>query len=353
MKKKKLIREIGEFGLIERIKKQLAKGYKLPKSYRSIVVGIGDDAAVVETEPDKLLVATTDILIEDIHFDLKTSPPYDLGWKLMAVNLSDIAAMGAVPRYGLIVLGLPVDTPVETVDKLIQGALDLAKKFKVFLIGGDTVTSPDKLVVNLVVWGVVPKERVLKRSGARVGDKIMVTGTLGDSAAGLEILQSAGRLTKTDWAKELIKRHLRPYPRLKEAQLLGSRRLVHGLIDCSDGLALSLKFIGQGSKVGAKIWADKIPVSGALKRYSAISRKAACSYALYGGEDYELIFTVPRDKEKETIKSIKKISGTEVTSIGEIVPLKSGFTLVDDKGKVNKLKAGGYEHFSVSPKNKR
>jgi thiamine-monophosphate kinase len=348
LKKKMLIKEIGEFKLIERIKKQLAKGYNLPKSYKPIVVGIGDDAAVVETEPDKLLVATTDILIEDIHFDLKTTSPYDLGWKLLAVNLSDIAAMGATPRYGLVVLGLPVNTSVETVDNLIHGALDLAKKFKVFLIGGDTVTSPDKLVVNLVLWGTVPRDRVLKRSGAKVKDKIMVTGTIGDSSAGLEILQTLKAHTKTSWARKLINKHLLPYPRLQEAGLMARRKLVHGMIDSSDGLSISLKFICQASRVGAKIWADKIPLSRELRCYADFAGRAAYSYALYGGEDYELIFTVPADKEEKIKRLLQKFSDTRITTIGEIVPAQKGLTLVDNNGKITELKTGGYEHFSPS-----
>lgn len=349
--KKKLISEIGEFGLIERIRRQLERGYKPLRPSRSIVVGIGDDAAVVKTEPGKLLVATTDILIEGIHFELKTATPYDIGWKLMAVNLSDLAAMGAIPRYGLVVLGLPVDTPVETVDNLIKGALDLAKKFKVFLIGGDTVTSPDKLVVNMVVWGVILKSQILKRSGARVGDKIMVTGTFGDSAAGLKILKSRQRIKTTGWARELIKKHLRPYPRIEEARLMANRKLVHGMIDCSDGLALSINFIACSSKVGAKILVDKIPVSPALRRFSQISGESTPSLALYGGEDYELIFTVPRNREQEVIKTINQRLGTKVTTIGEIVSSKYGISLVDTQGKVKQLKRPlGYEHFPPAKK---
>ncbi len=345
MKKKKLISEIGEFKLIEKIKKQIADFYKVKFPSSSIVVGIGDDAAAVRNEPGKLLVATTDMLVEGVHFKLNTTTPYNIGWKAMAVNLSDIAAMGAFPMYVLVTLGLPVNTSIESVNNLVQGALDLANRFKVFLIGGDIVRSPKALVVNMTLWGAVAKKQILKRSGAKVGDKIMVTGTLGDSAAGLKILQSKKKIKNTLWAKNLINQHLKPYPRIKEARLLASKELAHSMIDCSDGAALSIKFICQASKVGANIWLDKIPASLSLQQFSLVSDYVASSLGLYGGEDYELVFTVPSSKEAKVIKIISEELGTKVTTIGEIVSSKNGIGLFDKQRKINNLVLKGYEHF--------
>ncbi len=347
MSGRKLISDIGEFGLIERIKQRIEKAYVSKSALASLVVGIGDDAAVIRSDAGKMLVATTDMLVEGVHFDLKTSSPYDVGWKAMAVNLSDIAAMGALPRYGLVVLGLPVDTPVETVDNLIKGALDLAKKFKVFFIGGDIVTSPKNLVVNLTAWGVISKDKILKRSGARVGDRIMVTGTLGDSTAGLAILKRRKKIGNR-WEKYLVKRHQRPFPRVRESGIIAARKWANSMIDSSDGLALSLKFICGASRVGAKVWLNKIPVSSALRRMSLTGGKPSSYFGLYGAEDYELVFTVPKGKEKKVIKAISGELGTNVTIIGEIVPHKRGISLIDNQERISNLELKGYEHFKPS-----
>lgn len=348
------ISRIGEFELIERIKKKVEKRYPTSQN-RRIIVGIGDDAAVIEPCGEKLLVATTDTMVESVHFSTEDADFEKIGYKAMVSSISDIIAMGGKPEYALISLALSKDSLVKDVDGLYEGILKCGKKFGVRIVGGDVVSSPRNAVVTLNLLGEVERGRVICRSGAKVGDGILVTGSFGDSAAGLEILKGRWKIPgKSDYIrkckKNLIKKHLLPQPRVREAEIISGKRLATAMIDSSDGLDLSVRFICQSSKVGAKIWLEKIPLSPCLK-YLASQRESPSSsglerstrsliFALYGGEDYELVFTVPKAKVKKVLRDVP-----HTTMIGEIVPARWRVRYLDKKSREVKLKGRGYEHF--------
>lgn len=352
------ISRIGEFELIERIKKRVEKHYPTSQIKR-IIAGIGDDAAVIEPYGEKLLVATTDTMVESVHFDTEDADFKQIGYKAMVSSISDIIAMGGKPEYALVSLALSKDSLTRDVDGLYEGMLKCGRKFGVKIVGGDVVSSPGNAVITLSLLGEVARGRVLYRSGAKVGDGILVTGNFGDSAAGLEILKGRWKIPgKSDYVrkckKKLINKHLLPQPRVKEAEIISGKRLATAMIDSSDGLDLSIRFICQSSKVGAKIWLEKIPLSPCL-RYLTSPREGSSSselegairrlvFALYGGEDYELVFTVPRGKVKKVLRDVP-----HTTMIGEIVPARWRVKYLDKESREVKLKGRGYEHFQTSP----
>jgi thiamine-monophosphate kinase len=344
------ISRIGEFELIERIKKRVEKRYPTSQN-RRIIVGIGDDAAVIEPYGEKLLVATTDTMVESVHFSTEDADFEKIGYKAMVSSISDIIAMGGKPEYALISLALSKDSLIKDVDGLYEGILKCGKKFGVRIVGGDVVSSPRNAVVTLNLLGEVERGRVICRSGAKVGDGILVTGNFGDSAAGLEILKGRWKIPgKSDYIrkckKNLIKKHLLPQPRVREAEIISGKRLATAMIDSSDGLDLSVRFICQSSKVGAKIWLEKIPLSPCLKYLASLSGQEGAlrilTYALYGGEDYELVFTVPREKADRALRHTP-----HTTMIGEIVPARWRVRYLDKNSREVKLKGRGYEHFQT------
>ncbi len=341
------IARIGEFGLIERIRKKVEK--RTPTSQiRRIIAGIGDDAAVIEPYGKKLLVATTDTIVEGVHFSTEDADFQKIGYKAMVSSISDIIAMGGKPRYALISLALSKDSLTKDVDGLYEGMMKCGKKLGVRIVGGDVVSSPRNAIITLNLLGEVARGRVIYRSGARVGDGILVTGNFGDSAAGLEILKGRWKISgKSGYVrkckKNLIKRHLLPHARAREAEIISGKRLATAMIDSSDGLDLSLRFICQSSKVGAKIWLEKIPVSPCLRYLTSHKEGPIKSliFALYGGEDYELVFAVPPGKVKKVLREVP-----HTTMIGEIVPASRGVRYLDKESKEVKLKGRGYEHFA-------
>jgi thiamine-monophosphate kinase len=324
--------DLGEFGLINRIRKLSRQ----PLS--SLFVGIGDDAAAFEPAARHLLLATTDLLIEDVHFDLSWTDYYSLGWKAAAVNLSDIAAMGGAPRYCLTALGIPRKTSADEVLDFYRGLNDLLKRAGTVLAGGDTCASRSGLFISVTVLGQAKKSEVVTRSGARPGDLIFVTGTLGDAAAGLELLKS-GVQHQGRTAGVLKTKHLRPKPRIREGRMLALSGCASAMIDVSDGLSSDLSHICEQSGVGAAIDETRIPLSPALRALEGILRLAAIDYALSGGEDYELLFTVPTGR-------LKKLAALKlpVTRIG-VVTKGRGVLLVDAAGESRVLSMDGYNHF--------
>lgn len=221
--------EIGEFGLIELIKQGTIN------NHGSVIVGIGDDAAVLLPTPRQLQLLTTDMLVESVHFDLATTTPWQLGYKAIAVNLSDIAAMGGTPRHAVVSIALPVSTPTEFMMNLYQGMKEICREFSVNIVGGDTVASPQGLVINVTVAGEVEPTNLVRRSGAKQGDIVAVTGTLGNSAVGLDLL-SAGEWEDYDFAWPLVTAHLTPRPQVKTGALLAAAGAT-SMDDLSDGLA--------------------------------------------------------------------------------------------------------------------
>jgi thiamine-monophosphate kinase len=334
--------KLGEFGLISRFQSRLK--YRSPQ----VIQGIGDDCAVLSLNNGNYQVLTTDALVETVHFNLKTHTPEQLGWKTMAVNISDIAAMGGQPKFAVISLGIPNSVPVDFLDRFYKGLNQASQKYKVALVGGDTVASPKHLFINLALLGETVKKKVFTRSGARPGDKIFVTGTLGDSALGLKILESPKKKWKGSEAlrKKLIQRHLKPEPRVAAAGWLArSKYKVTSMIDISDGLAQDLGHILKAGKVGAELWESDIPLSKTLAKFSLINGLPALQLALEGGEDYELLFTLaPEDVNYLGIESITK-ADQPVTQIG-VITAKKGIRLISKNGRSKILQRPmGFNHF--------
>lgn len=251
----------------------------------SLVLGIGDDAAMLR-DTDKLLVVTTDLLIENTHFRTDLTEPYLLGWKSAAVNISDIAAMGGEPTYAFVSIGLP-DVDTEVVEGIYRGLTDCCDAFHCAIAGGDTVGSSLGIVINVTVIGEVEPELAVRRRGAKPGDAIIVTNTLGDSRAGLELLLKHGLAGSREISPFLVERHLKPMPRVPEARAAVRTGRVHAMMDLSDGLSMDLDRLCKASGVGARAFADKLPVSDELKSFAPDPALLAAS----GGEDYELLLT--------------------------------------------------------------
>jgi thiamine-monophosphate kinase len=329
----KSLQDIGEFGLIAKIRNWM--GVSRP----DVVRGIGDDVAVIEMGKRSLLI-TTDILIEGIHFNRLWANPLRLGRKALAVNLSDIAAMGGFPKYFLISLGLPKQLSFSFISLFYRGLKEEANRFQVDLIGGDTSLS-QKIIVNICLIGDGEKRTLLFRNGAKAGDDLYVSGTLGEAALGLKILQDKGLRRKP---KRLVEKHLSPIPRLQLGQTLAKKRLASAMIDVSDGLLSDANHILEESRVGARIWEDRIPLSGVYRKWVKIYSKDPYQIALSGGEDYELLFTASA-KNRTGILSLARSLKMPVTRIGEILPEKEGFLLIGKEEKKIPLKRLGFDHF--------
>ncbi|WP_299490557.1 thiamine-phosphate kinase [uncultured Shewanella sp.] len=275
---------------------------------RDVSLGIGDDCALVEATENKSIAISCDILVEGVHF-YKDIPAHALGYKSLAVNLSDLAAMGAEPAWMTLALTLP-DVDESWLSEFSDGLFEAAQYYGVSLIGGDTTRGPRSVCIT--INGKVSKDQALTRSGARNGDWIYVTGTLGDSALGLDILRGKHEVNAADKAY-LINRHYYPTPRVLAGQSL--RQLATSAIDLSDGLVSDLNHIIKASHVGAVIDVDTVPLSASLQ--SVISHDQALSYALTGGEDYELLFTVP-ESQKGALETSLAHAGVTFAKIGQI-----------------------------------
>jgi thiamine-monophosphate kinase len=331
--KEKNLREIGEFGLIRRIRKWMTA------SDPALIQGIGDDVAVIEMGTRALLI-TTDILIEGIHFNKSWIDPFQLGKKALAVNISDIASMGGVPKYFLISFGLPKNLPLSFVSSFYRGLKKEAKQFRVELIGGDTSLA-QKITINICLLGEGKKSDLLFRKGAKVGDDLFVSGTLGDAALGLKVLQRKG---KTKGAEGLIQKHLSPRPRVELGQAIAKHHLATAMIDISDGLLIDTSHLLEESGVGARIWEDQIPLSGLYQKWIHSFSRGPFRFALSGGEDYELLFTAPSEM-RERISSFTHSLKIPITRIGEILPQKEGLHLTKKNGKDYSPSHLGFEHF--------
>jgi len=333
------VSELGEFGLIARIAEIVGKPGE------DVVVGIGDDAAVVRTDGDKYLLATCDIQVEGIHFIKDKTSPYQLGRKAVAINLSDIAAMGGIPKQLWVSLVLPQDAEVEYVEALYQGIKEETTRCGVSIVGGNLSRSPWGLMVDTFLLGEVEAECLLLRSGARVGDLVLVTGYLGNSAAGLALLLDPSLRCDEASVRQLLEAHHTPTPRIKEGRAIARSGMATAMIDLSDGLASDIGHICKESEVGTKIWADRVPISPAARKVARLAGKNPLDFALFGGEDYELLFTAPPDRAQELASRIEAETGTPVAIVGEIVPPSEGLTLVGEEGRIVPLAPGGWNHF--------
>jgi len=322
--------QTGELSLLESLRKRFGR------MSRGVLVGIGDDAAVLRAGKNILL--TTDMMVEGVHFDLSWITPFQLGFKLVSVNISDIFAMGGRPHSVLLNFSAHKNCTLDFFDRFFDGIAEALKTYRVSLIGGD-ISSADRIMLSLTAVGT--GEKILKRTGAKIGDCIYVTGTLGDSACGLSLLTKMERTidfkkrvrkglpVAWDIAVPLLKRHLMPLAR--DPKHIAGRATA--MIDISDGLLIDLSRLCKASGVGARIRAMDIPVSKEMKIASVCLGLSALELALSGGEDYELLFTAPA---KAKIKAF---------CIGEIT--RSGIAVLNDNGEKMKVTARGYQHFSL------
>nr|WP_282446540.1 thiamine-phosphate kinase [Shewanella sp. 1CM18E] len=278
------------------------------QSRKDVVIGIGDDCAVVAPAANKSIAISCDTLVENVHF-FPDMPAKDLGYKSLAVNLSDLASMGAEPAWMTLALTLP-EVDEQWLAEFSEGMFEVAEYYGVALIGGDTTRGPRSITIT--INGQVPKDTGLTRSGANNGDWIYITGTLGDSALGLDILRGKVTVDKPD-SDYLIGRHYRPTPRVLAGQSL--RMLASSAIDISDGIMSDIQHIIKSSQVGAVINVDRLPLSDELKR--SVELETALSYALTGGEDYELLFTVP-EAQKGALEMALVETGVRFTQVGQI-----------------------------------
>lgn len=333
--KHKSIGSVGEFGLVSQILKNISR----QKSH-GMVVGPGDDAFAAQLSAGHLLVGTKDLLVEGIHFRRDWATAYEIGYKSITVNLSDLAAMGwCVPLYGLVGLALPPETDYEFVTGLCRGMNAACKKYGVSLAGGDTVSSQKQITISVTMLGAARKKYIITRSGAKAGDIIAVSGYLGDSGAGLHILKN-GISRKLNSAAYLVRKHLLPEPRLALAKRLARSGAVTSMIDSSDGMAASVRFICESSGAGAKIDMESLPLSGQLKKYSlSDARLDPVKMALSGGEDYELVFTV-RQRDFLRLKHAEKA----ITPVGVITAGKK--ITYYSHAQPQEIKTQGFQHFA-------
>ncbi|HEY63189.1 MAG TPA: thiamine-phosphate kinase [Caldilineae bacterium] len=333
------ISELGEFPLIDRVEQIVAV------DRADVVVGIGDDVAVLADRDDELLLATVDSQVENVHFLRERITARQLGRRALAINLSDIAAMGGYAQYALVSLALPADTETAWVEDLYRGLREEADRYGVIVVGGNMARSPTGIFIDVCVLGRVRREHLLLRSGARPGDVVLVTGQLGDAAAGLQIVLRPDLSVAPDDRAFLLERHLTPTPRLPEAAVIAQSRLATAMIDISDGLSSDVGHICERSRAGVRIWADRLPISQATCHMAQVIGQSPWQLALQGGEDYELCFTAPREAAAQLASLVREETGTPVTIVGEILAADDGRWLVLEDGREVPLEAGGWEHF--------
>ena len=316
------------------------------ESSDGLFVGIGDDAAVLNLAGSEFCV-TTDLMVEGVHFDMSYTSPRDLGIKAMAANLSDLAAMGALPRWGFLSLGLPRPPSRRVVESVFGGVMEMCRKYGLILAGGDTVGAP-QLLINLCLIGAAEKRAPVLRTGARPGDAVCVTGVLGSAAAGLAWLGSGGAVDDEDaaWA---VAAHLRPEPRVTAGRVLAQSGRVHSMMDLSDGLATDLARLCEASQVMARVDEKRLPLA---TQASALAEKlgaGALEWALTGGEDFELLFTcAPGDVEllNELVADSQPELG--VSRVGEIGKGR-GVHLRRADGNEQEITLKGFDHFREAP----
>jgi len=308
---------------------------RTPRRAEGLTLGIGDDAALVAVPPGHELILTTDMSIEGVHFTSTLHPPRAVGHRALARSLSDIAAMGGTPRYALISMGVSRHTRRAWLEGFFQGLFALAKRFGVAVIGGDTAVVTGPVSVDIVVAGVVPYGRAVRRSGAHPGDHIFASGRLGMAAMGLGLLASRDRIRKPV-ERSALHAHLYPQPQCALGRFLSERRLATAMMDLSDGLSIDLRRLCDASGVGASLFADQIPAPPIPDSGDALR------LALHGGEDYQLLFTVSATKSP---RIPRRFGRTPLHFLGEIRTSR-GVDLVTLNGRTLPLETHGFDHFS-------
>ncbi len=331
------LKSIGEFGFIRKI----SRGCLIRPEH--VIKSIGDDAAAFTIAPDLVSLITTDLLVERIHFIRNSISGFDLGYKSLAVNLSDIAAMGGTAREAFISIAIPENCPLKYLEALYDGIKSLAARFGVNILGGDTTSSKEDLVINIVVQGTADRAQMLCRDAACPGDIIVSSGYLGDSKAGLHLILN-NIPTDTEDFQALYRAHVLPEPHLDEGRFLAARPGTHAGIDISDGLSSDLGHITEESRVGATLYSDKIPVSESLLKFCSRFDYDPVEYALSGGEDYTLLCTIAPETVEETAARFQAEFKRPLFLIGEIND-ESGLTLIFPDGSSRAIALTGWNHF--------
>lgn len=308
---------------------------RTPRRVAGLTLGIGDDAALVAVPPGQELILTTDMSIEGVHFTSTLHPPQAVGHRALARSLSDIAAMGGTPRYALISLAVSRRTQRAWLEDFFDGLFALARRFSVVVIGGDTAVVDGPSAADVIVAGVVPRGRALRRSGAQPGDRIFVSGRLGMAALGLRLLRSRTRIRKPV-ERAALRAHLFPQPQCALGRFLSEHRLASAMMDLSDGLSIDLRRLCDASGVGASLFANRVPAP------PIPDTDAALELALHGGEDYQLLFTVSAAKSSKIPRHFGRIP---LHCIGEICTTR-GINMVTPDGKALPVEAHGYDHFA-------
>jgi thiamine-monophosphate kinase len=334
-REKSMARPGGEREIIDRIRHQATGGSD------DLLVGIGDDCAVYKTSPDRLSLVTTDTMVEGVHFDLAWHPPLALGRKAASVNVSDIAAMGGLPRFALLSLALTPACGGQWLDAFMTGFLAVLAEQGVALIGGDTVQGGRESVLSVTVLGEIKETELITRKGARPGDVVLVSDFLGEAAAGLALCQR-GLAHDPGW-QPLITAHLDPVPQVALGRVLAASGLVHAMQDLSDGLATDLAHICKESGVGAVVAAEKIPLSPLLRQAAETCGQSPLDWALAGGEDYQLLCTAGEPQLAALCSLVREKTGRELFAVGRIVEGYGVF--LEEAGRRREISYRGYEHF--------
>jgi len=332
------LKDIGEFGFIDRIKPLCRITDK------GIIKAIGDDCAVYEGAGGRAALLTTDLLVENVHFLLDRITPFELGYKALAVNLSDIAAMGGKPLNAFLSIAVPEKITVEFLDELYKGIMSLGRKHHVNILGGDTTGSKNDLVLNVALTGEAEKDRILYRDGARPGDRIYINGFPGESKAGLEILFQ-GTEVEDSVKKHLVKTHLLPEIYIGDGAFLAETGDVTSCIDVSDGLSNDLRHICEESGCGALLLEEDLPVSEELRVYAESTGKKPQNIILSGGEDYKLLFTVRKNRSQHLEKAFQEKFGRSLFCLGKIVS-GNEILLRNGEGEEKCLSPTGWNHFT-------
>lgn len=330
--------ELGEFGLIELISGDLNRGPA------NVEMGIGDDTAVVRLPGDSWLLFTTDMMVEGVHFSLDYGSLRQAGAKAVVANVSDIAAMGGRPTQVVVSVALPPRLQVEDVQELYHGIRDAVHTYGLNVVGGDTVRNPERLVINVAMLGDVPAGRAVYRSGARPGDLVFVTGNLGKSAAGLYVCQHPGVVWPQEPATLVRRAHLEPVARPDTGAALARGGWVTSMNDISDGLASEVHEICRASGVGCRINPEAVPVAEQVQTIAGLAGVDPLAWALFGGEDFELVGTISPDLLAGAKQALGELAG-DMSIIGEILPVGEGIVLAGANGLARPLNPGGYNHF--------
>lgn len=326
--------DVGEFGLIDKIKSQLYTHSPF------LIQSIGDDAAVFDWPEGAAGIITNDCLVENVHFDLSYTSFESLGWKSLAVNLSDVAAMAASPLYAVISLAVNEKWSVENVQEFYHGLANCSETYQCPVIGGDTATSKDASFISITVLGYGSKEKMTLRSGAQSGDLIFITGSLGKSRTGFEALSYQGSKEKYIAS---IQHFLKPMPHLKTMEVIRGSFEISSLIDISDGLSSDLLHICDQSQVGCKLEAEKLPIDNEVFQWCQDQSLDPIAFVLSSGEEYELLMTLP-SSAKETFQNFCDEKNIKCSCIGEIIS-DSSIRTIQIKNLLYPLKPEGWKHF--------